>query len=84
MSTSRITLSLPRDLLREVERWRRETGESRSEFVRRALTAALAGRERDAAVDRYLRGYELHPETTDEIAEVGAIGLALLAEEPWE
>jgi metal-responsive CopG/Arc/MetJ family transcriptional regulator len=81
---SRVAISLPSDLLHAVERERRSKGQSRSEFVRLALREFLEAGNRREALDRYIRGYERHPETPAEIEAEGAIGLAALAEEPWE
>jgi metal-responsive CopG/Arc/MetJ family transcriptional regulator len=81
---ARIAISLPRELLRAVEQERRSRGQSRSEFVRRALRDFLEADTRRDAVDRYISGYEKHPETAAETEAEGALGIAALAEEPWE
>lgn len=81
---ARIGISLPGDLLRAVENERRSTGESRSEFVRRAVTDQLAARARRRAIERYVRGYAEHPESAEEIRAEGTIGVDAIAEEPWE
>lgn len=84
MTVAKVSLSLPKDLLRAVERWRRATGETRSEFVRRALLESLERREREDEIERYIRGYEIEPESSDEVDEVATPGLVVLAEDPWE
>jgi metal-responsive CopG/Arc/MetJ family transcriptional regulator len=81
--TAKVSISLPREVLQAVERYREERRETRSDFFRRAAEMLLcrdAEREADA---RYVRGYRENPETEDEIAH-GHAAAARLAEEPWE
>lgn len=76
-------MSLPAELLEEVERARAEHGESRSRFVRRALVRLLGeARERDD-IARYLDSYREEPESEVDSWAFGA-SAAALAEEPWE
>ncbi len=82
-SSAKVSISLPRLLLRTADRARRETGESRSQFFRRAAEALLEERRRQEAVARYLAGYQAVPERPGELAWVAESGLAALAEEPW-
>ncbi len=81
---TRIAVSLPRELLRVVEQERRATGESRSEYVRRALIALVDAKKRRGALERYVRGYSAVPETPEEVAAEGGLGEVSLAEEPWK
>jgi hypothetical protein len=53
MSTAKIALSIPKDVLQEVDAAARERGESRSGFVSRVLRAAIQARS-DAEVTRRL------------------------------
>lgn len=80
---TRVAISLPRELLRTVERERRETGESRSEYIRRAVITLLDAKRQRGAVERYVRGYAAVPETTEDVETEGAIGATTLASEPW-
>ncbi len=81
---AKIAISLPRDTLEAIEQERKATGESRSELFRRAVEAFLRERRQSDSVERYLRGYRAHPETTAEVKAVHAASAAALAEEPWE
>ncbi len=81
--TAKIAISLPEDLLQDIEKERRVRGESRSEFFRRAVETLL-NLERERELDeQYIRGYTELPETAEEVAWAQA-GLAALAEVPWE
>jgi|WetSurMetagenome_2_1015567.scaffolds.fasta_scaffold758451_1 Arc/MetJ-type ribon-helix-helix transcriptional regulator len=82
-SASKIAISLPGDLIREVETRRRKTGESRTDFIRRAIELALASGDRDRIDAAYEAGYRRWPEGADEIAESEAVS-QFLAEEPWD
>jgi metal-responsive CopG/Arc/MetJ family transcriptional regulator len=53
MSTSKIAITVPEDVLAAVDTAAKERGESRSGFISRVLRAALRAR-RDAAVTRRL------------------------------
>jgi metal-responsive CopG/Arc/MetJ family transcriptional regulator len=82
--TERVAISLPRELLKSVERLRRETGESRSALVQRALREVISQKKRAEDLRRYVEGYLAAPETADEISAAEAAAGQLLAEEPWE
>jgi len=78
----KVAISLPDDLLHQVDRARRERKVSRSEYFRQAATNLLGLGEQD--VDRYVRGYSNQPETTDEVEAARAASARGLAAEPWE
>ena len=83
VKSAKVAISLREDLLRDVERERRASGESRSEFFRRAVEALLR-RERDReAIEQYIQGYLQHPETEDEVRWIEAASQEALAENPW-
>ena len=83
-ATKKIAISLPDELVSNLERIRKQTGESRSAFIRRALEQVMAERKQRAQIARYLEGYRKHPETAKEIKAAEAAATALLAGEPWE
>ena len=82
--TAKIAISLPENLLRDVDREREGGGESRSEFFRRAIEALLHRERERKAIEQYIRGYQQYPETEDEIAMAQSTLQAALAENPWE
>jgi metal-responsive CopG/Arc/MetJ family transcriptional regulator len=84
MKTAKISISLPQDVLAAAEAERRATGETRSEFFRRAVERLLEREREEEAVEKYIAGYRAQPESADEEQEVTAAGLAALAGEPWE
>ncbi|HEX9896442.1 MAG TPA: ribbon-helix-helix protein, CopG family [Dehalococcoidales bacterium] len=82
--TSKIAISLPEDILNAVEEKRGESGESRSQFFRRAVEALLKlQRERDQN-ERYIRAYSENPETEQEIEAARHAASTILAREPWD
>ena len=81
--TSKIAISLPQELLTIVEKEREETGESRSQFLRRAIEILLREKQERGMSRQYVRAYKDLPETRAEIAAARAAG-AILAGEPWE
>lgn len=82
--TAKIAISLPRDILEGIERERRASGESRSEFFRRAVEAFLRRQRERELEEQYIRGYLENPETPDEVEGIYRAGLAALAQEPWD
>ena len=82
--TAKIGISLPEDLLQGIERKRQVSGETRSEFFRRAVEAFLRQERERELEEQYVRGYLEMPETAEEVEWVQAAGLAALAREPWD
>ena len=81
---AKIAISLPDDVLKEIESERLATGETRSEFFRRAVKAYFQNKRKKEDIDRYIRGYLEHPETEEAAAWTSeALGRAW-AENPWE
>ena len=81
---AKIAISLPDDVLQSIERERTATGETRSEFLRRAVRTLLHIMREREAVESYVRGYQGQPETEDEVALVVSASGQALAENPWE
>ena len=82
--SDKIAVSLPAGLVRQIERERKRTGETRSAFVQRAIRLVFSEQDRRKRVAEYIEGYRNQPETEDEIAAAEAAGAKLLAQEPWE
>ena len=81
---TKIAISLPEDMLNAVEEKREESGESRSQFFRRAVEALLKQhRERDQ-IERYIRAYSKNPETKQEVESARHAASTILATEPWD
>lgn len=80
----KVAISLPAELLAEVERARAERGESRSEFMRQAVEAFLRRERERADVERYIRGYLEQPETEDELALSRQLSAEASLRDPWE
>jgi metal-responsive CopG/Arc/MetJ family transcriptional regulator len=82
--TAKIAISLPEDVLKAVEREREESGESRSEFFRRAVEMLLRRRRDQEMSQQYVRAYQRMPETKEEVAAAYRAANNILAEEPWK
>ena len=81
--TAKIAISLPEELLQDLERARLARGESRSEFFRRAIEALLRHERDREAIGQYIRGYLQHPETEEELGWVEVASQEVLAAYPW-
>jgi metal-responsive CopG/Arc/MetJ family transcriptional regulator len=80
----KIAISLPRQLVRLMERERKRTGETRSALVRRAVRRLFQDQEHMLQVSEYVEGYRAQPETEEEIAAAEAEAAELFSREPWE
>jgi metal-responsive CopG/Arc/MetJ family transcriptional regulator len=84
IKSTKVAISLPERVLKAIEKERKLRGESRSEFFRRAAERLLKQEQESKAVEAYIRGYSVNPESPGEIEAVHQLGAAILAEEPWE
>ena len=82
--SAKVAISLPEEILEAVEVERKARGQSRSEFVRRALERLLEQERQSSAVRDYIRGYQEMPESAEEVQAADRAGSAVLAKEPWE
>ena len=82
--TTKIAISLPEEVLAAVEQEIQTSGESRSEFFRRAVEALFKQRQEQALSEQYMRGYRQVPETNEEIDAARLAASIILAEEVWK
>ena len=81
--TAKIAISLPEEVLLTVELERKQIGESRSQFFRRAVECLLQTRKEREASAQYVRAYRQVPETKEEIDAARKSASVILSEEPW-
>ena len=82
--TSKIAISLPKELLNVVEKERRETGESRSQLLRRAIELLIREKRERELSQRYIRSYKKMPEEKAETTAALHTASAILSREPWD
>jgi len=81
---AKIAISLPDEMLQAIEAERQASGETRSEFFRRAVQTFLRQRQERKKEAQYIRGYQRYPETADELALAKATLRSAFADSPWE
>ena len=81
---TKIAISLPDGVFQAIERARKARGESRSEFLRKAVEAYFRREQERKDVEQYIRAYQQHPETEEEISLAESTAQTALAENPWE
>ena len=81
---AKVAISLPEDVLNAVEEKRRESGESRSQFFRRAVEVLLKQQIEQEKSERYVRAYSENPESKKEIEAARRAASVILATEPWD
>ncbi|MDA1095709.1 MAG: ribbon-helix-helix protein, CopG family [Chloroflexi bacterium] len=80
----KIAISMPAEVLEAVETRRAASGETRSEFFRRAVEARMRRENEREADERYVKSYRDHPEDPAELEALFRLGLEAWAEEPWD
>ena len=83
MAVAKVAISLPSEVVDQIEAARSETGQSRSQFVLNAVQAYLIRRQAAAEAQAYAKGYELFPEIPEEEGAYDELSAAVLAQEPW-
>ena len=81
---AKIAISLPDEIFQAVEKERLAKGESRSKFFRRAVEEHLRRAKEREDVERYIRGYQLYPETQEDVALAMATLHYAFDDESWE
>jgi metal-responsive CopG/Arc/MetJ family transcriptional regulator len=81
--STKVAISLPVHVLKAVEKERKATGESRSEFFRRAAEKLLKQEQESKSIEKYVQGYCGMPESAEEVEVIHRAGTAILAQEPW-
>ena len=81
---AKIAISLPDDVLEEIEKERLAKGVSRSEFFRRAVEEHLRRAKELELEEKYVRGYLENPETEEEVALAEATLHYAFDRESWE
>jgi metal-responsive CopG/Arc/MetJ family transcriptional regulator len=82
--TNKIAISLPDEILQAVEKEREDSGESRSQFFRRAVEMLLRSKKEQARSQQYILAYKTMPETREEIMRAHQAASVILAEESWQ
>ena len=80
---TKIAISLPEDILDEVEKERKGSGESRSLLFRRAVELLLRHRRENALSEQYVRAYREVPETGEEVDSSRQAAGTIKSEDLW-
>ena len=71
-------------MFQAIEARRRVSGDTKSEFFRRAVEAYLRRIQEREQDEQYIRGYQEFPETEEDLGGLEPLALEALAQEPWE
>ena len=82
--TSRLTVSLPADLLAAMDHKLMKKDESRSALVRRLLVEALREAEEQEKIESYLKSYLDDPQTEEEFGWSDDVTRQHMADLPWK
>ncbi len=81
---AKIAISLPEKTLKQIERVRRRSGESRSAFMRRAVQGLIREDQEQDAISRYVKGYRRKPETSEEVFSAESTVPTAFEDAPWD
>ena len=81
---AKVAISLPDSTLKAIEDARRKTGETRSEFLRRAAEAVMRDDHRRDLIARYIEGYRRMPEALEDTLYSEELSALIGQENPWE
>jgi metal-responsive CopG/Arc/MetJ family transcriptional regulator len=82
--TEKVAISLPRALLRQIEKSRRAKGQSRSAFFRAALETQLRQASEAEADEEYRKAYRERPETKEDADWARATAVGAFEKNPWQ
>ena len=80
---NKIAISLPEEMLKVIEKERTDSGESRSQFLRRAVELLLRFEKEQKRSYQYSQSYQEIPETQEEIEAARHSAAAILSKEAW-
>jgi len=80
----KIAISLPDGIYEDLEKSRVERGVSRSEYIRVAVEERLRQETERDDVARYVKAYQQHPETVEEVTMAESTLHGVFAENPWQ
>ena len=81
--SAKIAISMPVEVLEEIERERDSDGTSRSEIIVQAIQEFLKNRRKQQQIEQYIRGYQLYPETDEEMDVSDQLAAESMAKSPW-
>jgi metal-responsive CopG/Arc/MetJ family transcriptional regulator len=79
----KVTMSIPDELYKHVEKARKKEGKTRSAVMQDALRYWLKQQEQMALVQQYQAGYRKKPESRSEVRAATAAAVQLIASEEW-
>lgn len=81
---TRVTITIPDELLGAAEEKLGKGESSRSALIRRIIEDALRAADEREKVAQYIREYRAHPQTEDEVGWGDALAIEALKELPWD
>lgn len=80
----KVAISMAEPIFKDMERARARTRKDRSAWIQEAVAERLKREKHEADVAAYIRGYQLYPETKDEMAEAEAwLKLGPVYDDEW-
>ena len=81
--SAKIAISMPVEVLEEIERERDSDGTSRSEIIAQAIQEFFKNRRKQQQIEQYIRSYQLYPETDEEMDVSDQLAAESMAKSPW-
>ena len=82
--TVKVAISLPKNIMAEIESLRHKLGLARSQAIFEAVSLWLKKKHEEQKIRQYIEGYRKYPEKDDpEIAALMKLGLESFSKEEW-
>ena len=82
--TVKVTVSLPEEEYRHVEKVRRQLRISRSAVITRALKSWIVATRDKERIHAYMEGYRRYPETKEELKMFESLASEVMSAEEWK
>ncbi len=79
----KIAISLPKNVIKEVEQLRHKMGLGRSQAILEAVSLWLKKKQEEAMDKKYAEGYKKKPENPDEINPLFFASLSSFSKDKW-
>ena len=83
IKTMKVAISLPKDILQEIENLRHKLGLARSQAILEAVSLWLKKKEEENLEKRYVEGYKRKPEIAKDIDPLFLAGLSSFTKDSW-
>lgn len=83
IKTTKIAISLPQEIIAEIELACQATQQTRSRFIYTAVAEFLKEQKKQKQIQAYIAGYQKTPDDASEIDSLLSLSLEAFQDNPW-